>query len=202
MKNILLKLAFIATSCLTASCGLFGETNSQYNFRNSKWGMSVDEVKEVETADLIREDVGENQNTDLLYYGNFQMYDEDVQAVYVFWTKDKKLGKCLYEFENGLKENKIKKILCDLVEKYYDQNNYSALNSVSMYGKSKDEVKNMINKNDYNVIVDNDFLVAFPLDNVFICMSSSIVENDSTKTYVTISYESKKYNKYTGSDQL
>lgn len=202
MKNILFKLAFVASSCLTVSCGLFGETNSQHNFRNSKWGMSVDEVKEVETADLIRENVGENQNTDLLYYGNFQMYDEDVQAIYVFWTKDKKLGKGVYNFENGLGTKKIKNILCDLVEKYFDQNNYNTLNSVSMYGKSKDEVKNMININDYNVIVDNDFLVSFSLDNVFIYMSSSIVENDSTKAYVTISYESAKYDKYTGSDQL
>ena len=84
IKFILLVTSF---SALASACNNAPDDvqKSGYDFRNTNWGMSVDEVKAAEGLPVAKEGVGTNANSYFLRYKDISFLDYNTTLRYVFY---------------------------------------------------------------------------------------------------------------------
>ena len=129
MKKIIsAALAVICAFSLFTACGNNGETSTETEqsvsveeqstdcvIRNVKWGMTIDEVKAVETAELESEKEDES-----LHYKNIDMFGQKFELIYSF-SYAKGLTSAVYASPNVLEDEAKeleKSIVESLTEKY------------------------------------------------------------------------------------
>lgn len=126
------------------------EQGDDYVIRNVKWGMSMEEVKSAETAELKNEEEDKS-----LRYKNIEMFGQKFDLVYSF-TLAKGLHTAVYSSPNVLKDEGEKleiSILETLTEKYGKSEYNSALNQyiwysngtkISLYRGIPEESENLV----------------------------------------------------------
>lgn len=141
-KYIAALIAMLCSLSILTSCGnsestpesdtsiSTAEQGSDYVIRNVKWGMSMEEVKSAETAELENEEEDKS-----LQYKNIEMFGQKFDLVYSF-TLAKGLHTAVYGSPNVLKdegEKLEKSILETLTEKYGKSEYNSTLNQYTWY---------------------------------------------------------------------
>ena len=141
-KIIFATLAILCTLSLLTACGnsetqtgtetaiSTEEHSATHSFRNVDWGMTIDEVKAAETAELEAEK--ENKS---LRYKNIEMFDQKFELVYAF-SISKGLESAVYASPNLLDNEAAplgESIISTLNEKYGKSEYEKGLNRYTWY---------------------------------------------------------------------
>lgn len=115
----LLKIELLLLALLFSSF----QAVAQSDFRDVKWGLSLNEVKNIETSPLTKEE------KNLTGYKDGKEYYDGVNLIYEGVTIADKLGNLTYYFKNG----KLNKVRIEFVPTVYIQYDESTKNTIAMF---------------------------------------------------------------------
>ena len=86
MKKVISILLMISSILVIFTLSLYAAEATKYDFRKTNWGMSKQQVKEIEKSKLVEEDFGKSKEENLHYKGEIDGLDCEI---YYYFTRGK-----------------------------------------------------------------------------------------------------------------